>query len=148
LPLALSVLVLVAFILGIFQVGTFPYTDQNFLIRTAGLVFYIIFSWIQILAVKNLGDYYSQDIIVFKKHQIVTRGMFRSLRHPQYLSEILMNAGAAAATLSIPVFVLMLIQIPFLILRAGLEEKLLTKYFQPEYTEYKKRSGFFLPFIG
>ncbi len=148
LPLVLSVIVLVAFILGLFQIGTLKYTNENLSLRTAGLAAYIIFSWLQIWAVKSLGDFYSQDIIIFKKHQVVTGGAFKTMRHPQYLSEILMNAGAALTTLSFPVLVILIIQIPFLVLRAGLEEKLLTKYFEPEYSGYKKKSGFFLPFIG
>jgi protein-S-isoprenylcysteine O-methyltransferase Ste14 len=147
-PLMLSVLVLVAFILGIFGIGTLNYTNENIALRGAGLGLYLLFSWIQIYAVKNLGDFYSQDIVVFKQHQLVTKGAFKTLRHPQYVSEIIMNAGACLLTLSIPVLILVIIQIPFLILRAMLEERLLTKYFEPEYAAYKKRSGFFIPFIG
>ena len=147
-PLLLSVLVLVSFILGIFGIGTLPYTNDKLYLRGAGLAIYLLFSWFQIWTVKNLGEFYSQEVVVFKKHQIVTKGAFKTLRHPQYVSEILMNTGAALVTLSIPVIILVIIQVPFLFLRAKLEEKLLTKYFEPEYSAYKKRSGFFIPFIG
>jgi protein-S-isoprenylcysteine O-methyltransferase Ste14 len=147
-PLVISVLILISFIFGLFQIGTIHYYDDYLYLRAAGLIIYIIFSWLQVSAFKGLGDYYSQEVVVFKKHQIITTGLFKSIRHPQYVSEILMNIGAALLTLSIPVIFLLIMQIPFLILRARLEEKLLTKYFTSEYSEYKKKSGFFIPFIG
>jgi protein-S-isoprenylcysteine O-methyltransferase Ste14 len=41
-----------------------------------------------------------------------------------------------------------IIEIPFLILRALLEEKLLEKNFKERFADYKKKTGFLIPFIG
>jgi protein-S-isoprenylcysteine O-methyltransferase Ste14 len=59
-----------------------------------------------------------------------------------------MDLGAAVALLSYVVFPLAIIEIPFLIMRASLEEKMLEKYFKDDFKSYKKKSGFFIPFIG
>jgi protein-S-isoprenylcysteine O-methyltransferase Ste14 len=59
-----------------------------------------------------------------------------------------MDLGAGVATLSYIITPLAIIEIPLLILRALLEEKLLEKNFKSEYTDYKKKSGFMIPFIG
>jgi protein-S-isoprenylcysteine O-methyltransferase Ste14 len=59
-----------------------------------------------------------------------------------------MDLGAAFALLSYIILPIALLEIPFLILRANLEEKLLAKYFKNEFEDYKKKSGFLLPFIG
>lgn len=147
LPLTLAILTLVGFILGIFQVGTFEYTIDNQTIRIIGLIFYLIFSWFQIWAFKVLGDNYSQDILILKNHSLISSGPFKSIRHPQYLSQILMDLGAGFLTLSYIVIPIAVIQIPFIIMRANLEEKLLEKHLK-EYSEYKKKSGFMIPFIG
>ena len=68
------------------------------------------------------------------------------IRHPQYLSQIVIDLGGAFATLSYVLLPLAIIQIPLLILRARFEEKLMEKHFKQEFTDYKKRTSFILPF--
>ena len=148
LPLVLSTVTLVVMIISLFQVGTLEYKAEKQTIRIIGLGFYLIFSWVQIWATKVLGDNYSQDIAIKKNHQLVTNGPFRAIRHPQYLAQILMDLGGSAATLSFIVAPLALIQIPFLFMRASLEDKLLEKYFGENFKFYKKKSGMIFPFIG
>jgi len=147
-PLVLSILTLILFILGLFRVGTFSYEDSYQTLRLAGLLIYLIFSWIQINAYKTLGDNYSQEVLIHKHHKLVTKGIFKTIRHPQYLSQILMDLGAGIAVLSYLVIPLALIEIPVLIMRASLEDKLLAKYFKEEFRNYKSKSGFMIPFIG
>jgi len=148
LPIVLSTITLILFILALFQVGTFNYDPGNQSIRIAGLIVYLVFSWVQIWAFKKLGDNYSQEVLIQRNHQLVNRGPYRFIRHPQYLSQVLMDLGAGIATLSFLVTPFALIQIPFLILRALLEEKLLEKNFKERFLQYKSKSGFMLPFIG
>lgn len=147
-PLVISVITLIFFILSIFQVGTISYKPEYQTIRTVGLIVYLVFSWIQIFAFKALGDNYSQEVLIYRHHKLVTKGPFRVIRHPQYLSQILMDLGAAVATLSFLVFPLAIIEIPVLIMRAVLEDNLLNKNFKDEFIKYKSKSGFMLPFIG
>ncbi|MGE5796121.1 MAG: methyltransferase family protein, partial [Ignavibacteria bacterium] len=99
-------------------------------------------------AYKSLGDFYSQEILLFKNHKLIADGPFRIIRHPQYLSQILLDLGGGLAVLSYIVLPLALIQTPFIIMRASLEEKLLGKYFKDEFMVYKKKTGFMIPFIG
>jgi len=42
----------------------------------------------------------------------------------------------------------LLVEIPLIIMRASFEEKMLIKHFGNNYSSYKKKSGFILPFIG
>jgi len=146
-PLLLATLTLIGLILGVFQIGTFTYTDNNITLRLTGLIVYIVFSWLQIWSYRTLGENYSQEIVILKNHKLVTSGPFKLIRHPQYLSQILMDIGAGIATLSCIVIPLAIIQIPFVIMRANLEEKLLSKHIK-EFSEYKSKSGFMIPFIG
>lgn len=148
LPVILSTLTLIGLIISVFQIGTLEYLEQYNTIRYSGLAAYVIFSWIQVWAYKTLGENYSQDIVIKKNHQLVKKGPFKILRHPQYLSQILIDLGGAAATLSFIVAPIAIIQIPFIVLRASLEDKLLAKHFTDEFTLYKKKSGFIFPFIG
>lgn len=148
LPLVFSTLTLIALIISIFQIGTLEYDSSNQTIRIIGLIFYLIFSWIQIWAFKTLGENYSQDIAIKKDHQLVTNGPFKVIRHPQYLSQILLDLGGAIATLSFILAPLAIIEIPFLFMRASLEDKLMEKHFGESFKSFKKRTGQIFPFIG
>ncbi|NCQ18498.1 MAG: hypothetical protein COZ80_04210 [Ignavibacteria bacterium CG_4_8_14_3_um_filter_37_9] len=148
LPTTLATISLILLIISLFQVGTFPYEEINFTIRLIGLTFYLVFSWVQIWSFKLLGTNYSQDIVVLQKHQLVTKGIYAVVRHPQYLSQIIIEVAAAAATLSFLVAPLAMVQIPFLFLRAKREDALLQKHFKEDFEAYKKKTGFFIPFLG
>jgi protein-S-isoprenylcysteine O-methyltransferase Ste14 len=148
LPLVLSTLALVVLIVSLFQVGTLEYKTEHQTFRVIGLAFYIIFSWVQIWSTKVLGDNFSQDIAIKRDHHLVTKGPFKFIRHPQYLSQFLMDIGGAAATLSFILAPLALIQIPFLFLRASMEDKLLEKHFGENFRSYKEKTGMIFPFIG
>lgn len=148
LPLVFSIITLIILIISLFQVGTLEYTQENQIIRVIGLVFYIVFSWVQIWATKVLGDNYSQDVAIKKDHKLITSGPFKIVRHPQYLSQFLMDLGGAAATLSFVLAPIALLQIPFLFMRASLEDKLLEKHFGETFKDFKKKTGQIIPFIG
>jgi len=147
-PPVLSMFSLVALVLAVFQIGTIDYTEKYNLVRYIGLAVYLVFSWIQVWSFKSLGDNYSQDIMIKKKHELVTKGPFKLIRHPQYMCQILLDLGATVATLGYVVGLLALIEIPIYIMRASVEDKLLYKYFAEKFSEYKKKSGFMIPFIG
>ena len=111
------------------------------------MIVYLVFSWIQIAAYKSLGENYSQEIVVFKNHSLVKSGVFKFIRHPQYISQILLDIGGGLATLSFIVLPIALIQIPFIVMRGAMEDRLMEKYFKEEFKEYKQKSGFMIPFI-
>ncbi len=150
-PPNVSAVVLILIILGIFNVGTFN-IEKNGSIQTArfvGLGFFALFSWLQVYSYKSLGSSYAPDIVILKDHKLYTNGIYKVIRHPQYLSQILSDLGAGVALLSYLALPLILIlEIPLLIMRASAEEKMLAGYFKEKFSEYKKRSGFIIPFIG
>lgn len=148
LPLVISSLSLVVLIISLFQIGTLEYTKENELYRIIGAGFYIIFSWLQISSYKKLGENYSQEVVILKKHFLVKEGIYKYIRHPQYLSQIIVDLSAAVATLSFILIPFAIVNLPLLIMRGILEDKLHLKYFKDEFKDYKKKSGFFIPFVG
>jgi len=147
-PPIVSAISLIALVFAVFQIGTLNYTEDFNSIRYIGLIVYLMFSWIQVWSFKTLGDNYSQDIMIKKNHELIMKGPFSVVRHPQYMCQILLDLGAAVATLSYVVGFLALIEIPIYIMRASTEDKLLNKYFAEKFSDYKKKSGFMIPFIG
>lgn len=150
-PPNVAALVLIIIIAGIFGLGTFDESFKNNYQteRIIGLLIFIVFSWLQVAAYKALGENYAPDIVVLKGHKLHTEGLYKYLRHPQYLSQFLSDLGAAIALASyLAVPIIILIEIPLFILRAVYEERILKQHFKEAFTDYKKKSGFMIPFIG
>ena len=150
-PPNISALVLVLTIAGVFKLGVLTdfYSTDYLLIRIIALIFYVVFSWLQVTSYKSLGTSYAQDIVILKEHKLHTKGMYSYIRHPQYLSQLFSDLGAGIALVSyLVVPIVILVEIPLFILRARAEEKILSKHFKEEFSSYKKKSGFILPFIG
>ncbi|MFH1195207.1 MAG: isoprenylcysteine carboxylmethyltransferase family protein [bacterium] len=150
-PPNFSAFILVLQILGMFGIGLYEQQIENqyFAIRIVGLICFGLFSWMQIAASKSLGKNYSQEVLILKGHELKTGGIYKFIRHPQYMTQILADIGAGVALLNYIVLPLVvLVEMPLLILRAGLEDKILSKHFKDEFVSYKKKSGFMVPFIG
>jgi len=150
-PLNIAALVLILQILGVFKLGTIEINESDplYVYRIVGLAVFIVFSWLQVWAYKTMGKNYSQEVVVSKKQELVTNGPYKFIRHPQYISQLLSDLGAGIALASFIVIpVVILIQLPLFLLRAIIEEKLLMKRFSEKYEEYKKKTGFIIPFIG
>lgn len=148
LPTSVAVITLVLLILALFEIGTFEYSDEFLSYRIVGLVFYLIFSWVQIWAYRTLGENYSQDVVILNNHKLVKSGLYRSIRHPQYLAQFLVDLSASIAVLSYLIFPIAFVELILLIQRSKLEETLLKKHFKDSFDEYKSRSGFMIPFVG
>lgn len=151
LPPNVSAVILLIIIVGIFNLGTFSneIKESFFEVRIISLLVFIIFSWLQIFSYKSLGEFYSQEIVILKNHALKTNSYYKLIRHPQYVSQILSDLGAAVAVMSyIAIPLVILIELPLFYLRAKFEENILQKHFKDKYAEYKNKSGFFIPFVG
>jgi protein-S-isoprenylcysteine O-methyltransferase Ste14 len=150
-PTAVSAIVFLLIVFGVFYIGAFneKLLNDYLYLRIAGLIIFAFFSWLQVFSYKSLKEYYAQEILIHKNHNLITGGIYRFIRHPQYLSQILCDLGAGIALLNFIVIpAVLLLELPLFILRAKKEDDLLQKHFGEEFTVYKKRSGFFIPFIG
>ena len=149
-PLNISALILVLEILGVFQiVGTLEYESEYQTIRIIGLLFFALFSWIQVKSFKNLKSYYTQEIALQKNHQLITTGIHKKIRHPQYISQVLSDLGFGVLILGYIIIPLVVfVELPLFILRAKKEEEMMLNYFGDKYKKYKEKSGFIIPFLG
>lgn len=148
LPKTISTIIFILIILGLFGIGKVQ-IDLEFIkiLRVLSAILFVIFSWVQIYSIKQLGEFYSPDIVIYKTHQIIDKGFFKLIRHPIYLSQVLQDLFAGIALMNLPIVILSLfVEIPLYIGRANLEEKFLEKNLS-EYSEYKKRTGKWLPKI-
>lgn len=150
-PPNVAALILILTIAGIFNIGTFSESlKMEYLnLRIIGLIFFIVFSWMQIKAFKLLGEHYSQEILIFKNHKLHSNGFYKVIRHPQYLFQLLSDLGVGIALMGyIIIPIVVIVEIPLFILRAKYEDRILMEYFKEEFVEYKRKSGFIFPFFG
>ena len=77
---------------------------------------------------------------------LITTGPYRFIRHPMYTSVITMMLGVFISTPTLPEFVMLLVLIAVLYLKARREEKLWCSH-NPGYLNYKKRTKLFIPYL-
>ena len=84
---------------------------------------------------------------VVKEHHLVKEGLYKHVRHPLYLGEILRNLGFAIVFSSVYGTLIVLLASTFLFFRMSIEEKMLISFFGQEYREYKRRTKKLIPYI-
>ena len=106
------------------------------------IIGYIIFA-----EVLRENTYLSRTIKVDKDQQLIDKGLYGIVRHPMYFATILMFISMPLILGSIFSFIIFLIYIPLIAIRAVNEEKVLEKELTG-YTEYKKKVKYRrIPFI-
>ena len=84
---------------------------------------------------------------IVKEHQLVKDGLYKHIRHPLYLGEILRNLGFPLLFSSLYGVLIVSLASVFLLFRMELEEKMLLVAFKEEYEEYKRNTKRIIPYI-
>lgn len=82
-----------------------------------------------------------------KEHHLVKDGLYKHIRHPIYLGEILRNLGVVLIFSSAYGLLIILLASVLLLFRIELEEKMLVVMFGEEYKEYKRNTKRIIPHI-
>ncbi len=136
-----------AFLFGcIFQVY-FKNNIINWNVTMLGLGIFFSGFFLRRWAIKSLGVFWSIEIEMRDKHELVTSGPYKFCRHPNYLAIILEIVGFCliANAYQILAFTLMG-YVPLLILRIKSEEVELVKKFSDTYLKYIKSTPSLIPF--
>ncbi len=85
--------------------------------------------------------------MIRNKHQLITHGIYRLVRHPIYLGVIVVALGIAVYSSSLGGFVIMCALGPIFLNRIRMEERLLIEEFGDAYRKYKETTHKLIPFI-
>ncbi|SDG72039.1 methyltransferase family protein [Desulfosporosinus hippei] len=88
--------------------------------------------------------YWSKDA---GKGSLVTNGVYRYIRHPQYTGLLLLSLGMIAEWATLPMLLLYPVMIVMYVRLARREEKDMLAEFGDEYWKYMKQTKMFIPFI-
>jgi protein-S-isoprenylcysteine O-methyltransferase Ste14 len=130
---------------------------QNFsfqIFAVPGLIFLIVGGLIRMKARLQLKKKAGFDTLVgtsklkvVKEHHLVKDGLYKHVRHPLYLGEILRNLGLVIIFSSAYGTLIVLLASTFLFFRMDIEEKMLISVFGEEYKEYKRNTKRLIPHI-
>jgi protein-S-isoprenylcysteine O-methyltransferase Ste14 len=95
----------------------------------------------------GLGLVNSVRLRVVEKQRLVTDGVYRHIRHPLYLGEIMRDIGFPLVVSSLYGLIPMLLCGVILLFRIGIEERMLVEEFGAEYEEYMRRTKKIIPYI-
>ncbi|MCD1293529.1 isoprenylcysteine carboxylmethyltransferase family protein [Methanocella sp. CWC-04] len=79
--------------------------------------------------------------------KLVTSGIYKYIRHPQYTGFFLITFGMMAEWATLPLIILYVLLLALYYGLAKREEKDMEKEFGSDYNEYKKSTKMFIPFI-
>ncbi|RPJ01869.1 MAG: isoprenylcysteine carboxylmethyltransferase family protein [Chloroflexi bacterium] len=104
-----------------------------------GLVTFAAGIALQAAAFRALRGLYTSRLGVQPGHRLVTRGPYRLVRHPGYLSNLLCLAGIGLALSSLVGLGLTLFVVPLIVRRIFSEEEMLAAEFGPQYERYRQQ---------
>jgi len=89
----------------------------------------------------------TSQLQIVEKQKLVKDGLYKYIRHPLYLGEILRNFGIVSIFSSGYGILLIVIGTIFLLLRIKPEEEMLVEAFGSDYEDYKRRTKRLIPYI-
>ena len=120
-------------------------------LEVVGLVVYLLGLWFVVWARRTLGRYWglstSRQVKLLDDHRLIQDGPFAWVRHPMYFGWCLCMLGL---TLLYPVWMILLLLVFCLAVfpaRARREESALAERFGDEWSAYKARTRFLIPFV-
>ena len=139
-------------ILPAFYVATGIPREADYAVRpwaiAAGIVIFVFGLWIFRRSHKDLGRNWSVTLEIREKHKLVTRGLYRFIRHPMYASFLLI---ALAQAFLLPNWVAGLSGLVGLavlfFMRVNVEERMMADTFGEEYRVYSGKTKRIIPYI-
>lgn len=113
-----------------------------------GITLGIIGAWFRVLAMRTLGRFFSRNIGIQSRHQVVDTGCYRFIRHPGYLGTLGTFFGFALSTASwLAVAGNLFCFFIAYTYRMRVEEKALVLFFGSAYQEYQARTWKLIPYV-
>jgi len=128
-----------------------PFADRRNILtlnqywRYLGLLLCVAGVIVRLLALKALGKQFSAYVTLQPDHRLVQHGIYAIIRHPLYLSLLLLPTGVALVFASYLALSILLLAAAFVFDRIRKEERLLATHFPTEFDHYRLRTGRLVP---
>ncbi len=126
--------------------SVFVFRDAGWL-RWTGVVAYSAGLALRLTALRQLGKQYSVFLTLQSEHELIQSGVYRLIRHPIYLAQMLMIPGVLLSFRSPLATFVLAVTVLFVANRIYREEELLTGEFGEGYREYRRGSWKMVPWV-
>lgn len=110
----------------------------NMIILWLGFIIFISAALLRRKSISDLGKNWSLYTEIKENHELITSGIYKCIKHPYYLSVFLELIGICLiANAFYSLMLIFLIQLPLLLIRTVLEERMLINRFGSRYIRYK-----------
>jgi len=116
-------------------------------VSLTGLVLLLVGSALRAQARRTLGRYFSPVVRILPEHELIRYGVYKHIRHPGYLGELLLYFSVPLFFHSLYGFLVMVFLIPFILYRIRVEEQMLIEKFGDEYRDYMRNSKKLIPYV-
>jgi protein-S-isoprenylcysteine O-methyltransferase Ste14 len=144
--IAIAISVTAGVYIGNHRFGRFA--DDSLLFALLGITLMlcgIVLRWIAIFTLKRQ---FTVDVAITQGHRLVTKGVYRCLRHPSYAGSLLSFLGLGLVFANIISIIVIFVPIcAALIYRIRVEERVLAGNFGAEYLEYCASTKRLIPYL-
>ncbi len=144
---AIKIGILISIVIQTFLEDVLPITQEPLILRIAGATVYTAGLLLAIIARIQLGANWTdiENGQVLSDHIIVSNGLYRYIRHPIYIGDLLLLIGFELS-LNSWLIVLVGLMVPVVLWKATHEERIVIKNL-PGYAEYCRTTKRFIPFV-
>jgi protein-S-isoprenylcysteine O-methyltransferase Ste14 len=134
-----------SFAIGATKIGRIYYWNVFFVI---GFVLIAIGLLIRIQAILTLKQYFTYSVAKVVNHQLIETGLYKRIRHPGYLGQLLIFIGLSTSLSNWLSILLMMIPVAIgYIYRIKVEERFMVEQLGEIYLDYQKRTKRIIPMI-
>jgi protein-S-isoprenylcysteine O-methyltransferase Ste14 len=150
-----SLVLLILALASLFLIWFLPFADRRGILRLSpnedlrycGLLLFAVAITIRLMALQQLGRYFSAYVTLQDEHRLIQSGIYGVIRHPLYLSLLLAAPGFALVFSSALLAPILALTVLFVSLRISQEERLLKLQFGQSFSEYRRRTWALIPLL-
>jgi protein-S-isoprenylcysteine O-methyltransferase Ste14 len=134
-----------SFIIGATTIGRMPHWNTFFIIGSvmalAGLI-------IRVTSILELKQQFTYTVSSIENHQLIETGLYRVIRHPGYLGQLIIFTGIAVCLSNwLSVLLMLLPVLSGYVFRINVEERFMAEKMGDRYLNYRKRTRKLIPGI-
>ena len=134
-----------SFMIGATRIGRIYHWNTFFVI---GSILVIIGLIIRITSIRTLNRQFTFTVTRIENHELIEKGLYKYLRHPGYMGQLIIFAGIATSLSNWLSILLMIVPVLLgYIYRIKVEEKFMIDQMGQKYRDYQKRTKRLIPGI-